>query len=66
MGADPQQAPQHVGDVAAEQAPVGVQFVYDDDLELLEELEPLGVVRQDRGVEHVRVRDDDLSGASDR
>ena len=65
MGADAEQPPQHVGYVAAEQAAVRVQFVDDDDPELLEQLEPLGVVRQDCGVEHVRVGHDDLSGGSD-
>ena len=46
--------------------PVGVQLVDHDDPQLLEQLEPLGVVGQDRGVEHVRVGDDDLAGAADR
>jgi hypothetical protein len=38
-----------------------VELVDDDDPQLLEQLEPLGVVGQDRRVEHVRVRDDDLA-----
>ena len=66
VGADPQQPAEDVGDVAAEHAAVGVQLVDDDDLELLEQLEPLGVVGQDRRVEHVRVRDDDLAGGPRR
>ena len=63
VGADPEQPAQHVGDVTAEHAAVGVQLVDDDELELLEQLEPLGVVGQDRRVEHVRVGHDDLAGA---
>jgi hypothetical protein len=43
-----------------------MQFVDHDDPELLEQLEPLGVVREDRRVEHVRVRDHDLSGGAHR
>ena len=66
VAAQPQQPPQHVRDVAAEHAAVRVQLVDDDDLDLLEELEPLGVMREDRGVEHVRVRDHDLPGRPDR
>ena len=66
MGADPQQPAQDVGDVAAEHAAVRVQLVDDDVAQLLEQLEPLGVVRQDRRVEHVRVGHDDLAGGPDR
>ena len=66
VAAQPEQPPQDVGDVAAEHAAVRVQLVDDDDPQLLEELEPLGVVGQDRRVEHVRVRDDDLPGGPDR
>ena len=55
VGADPEQPPQDVGDVPAEHAAVGVQLVDDDEPQLLEEQEPLRVVGQDRGVEHVRV-----------
>ena len=63
--ADPQQPAQDVGDVAAEHAPVGVQLVDDDVAQLLEQLEPLGVVRQDRRVEHVRVGHHHLAGRPD-
>ena len=62
VGADPEQPPEDVGDVAAEHAAVGVQLVDDDDPELLEQLEPLRVMGEDRRVEHVRVGHDDLAG----
>ena len=65
VGADPPQAPDDVRDVAAEEPAVGVQLVDDDELQVLEELEPLRVVREDRRVEHVRVGDDDLAGRAD-
>ena len=60
--ADAAQAADDVGDVAAEDAAVLVQLVDDDVAQVLEELHPLGVVRQDAGVQHVRVRDDDVPG----
>ena len=66
VGAQPQEPPQHVGDVGAEHAAVRVQLVDDDDPQLLEQLEPLGVVGEDRRVEHVRVRHHDLPGLADR
>ena len=66
VGADPEQPPQDVGDVSAEDAAIRVQLVDDDDLELLEQLEPLGVVGEDRRVEHVRVGHHDLAGGPDR
>ncbi len=65
VGTDAQQPAQDVGDVAAEDAPVGVRLVDDDEAKLLEELEPLRVVRQDGRAEHVRVGDHDLAGLAD-
>ena len=65
VGTDPQQATQDVGDVAAEDAPVGVRLVDDDETELLEELEPLRVVGQDGRAQHVRVGDHHLAGLAD-
>ena len=64
--ADPEQPAQDVRDVPAEHPAVRVQLVDDDDPELLEQLEPLGVVGQDRRVEHVRVGHDDLPRGADR
>ena len=53
--ADALEPPQHVGQVAAEDAAVGVQLVDHHVLEVLEEVHPLGVVRQDPGVQHVGI-----------
>ena len=64
VSADTQQTAKNVGDVATEQAAVRVQLVYDDDLELFEELKPLRVVGQDRGMKHVGVGHNDLAGRS--
>jgi hypothetical protein len=66
VAADSQQAPQHVADVTSEQAAIQVQLVHDDHLDLLEQLEPLGMVGKDRRVEHVGVGHDDLAGQADR
>ena len=66
VGTQPEQPPQDVRDVAPEHAPIGMQLVDDDHPDLLEELEPLGVMGEDRRVEHVRVRHHDLPGRPDR
>ena len=63
--ADAEQATQDVGDMPAEDPAVGMQLVDHDDPELLEQLEPLRVVGEDRAVEHVRVGDHDLAGCPD-
>ena len=64
--ADPDEAPEHVRQVGAEDAPVDVELVDDHVLEVLEELQPLRVVGEDPGVEHVGVRDDDVALPADR
>ncbi|MNS86437.1 hypothetical protein D3C72_1203430 [compost metagenome] len=64
--ADALEPAQHVGDVAAEHAAIGVHFVDDDVAQVLEELRPLGVMRQDRLVQHVRVGNHDVAMQADR
>ncbi len=66
MAADAAQPPQHVGEVAAEDAAVGVQLVDDDEAEVLEQADPLGVMRQDPRVQHVGVREHHLRPRADR
>jgi hypothetical protein len=59
----------HVRDVGSEDAAVGVQLVHDHVAELLEGARPVRVVREDPGVEHVRVGHDDgaaLAGGAPR
>ena len=51
--------------MAAEDAAVVVQLVHHDVAEVLEEADPLVVVGQDAGVEHVGVGDDDVAGLAD-
>ena len=52
---DADEPAQHVREVRAEDAPVGVQLVDDHVAEVREEARPARVVREDAGVEHVRV-----------
>ena len=60
------QPPEDVGQVASENAAVGVQLIDDHVVEALEELHPFGVVGEDRGVQHVRVGEDDVPGGTHR
>ena len=55
-GADPAQPAQHVRDVRAEDAAVGVALVDHDVLQPAQERRPPRVRRQDSAVQHVRVR----------
>ena len=64
--ADPLQAPDDVGHLAAEETAVGVQLVDDDVLDAREQAPPARVVRQHAGVEHVRVRHHDVAALLDR
>ena len=57
MGADAPQAPQHLGHVAAHDAPVGVDLVDHHELEAGKEAGPGGVKRQQAHMQHVRVAD---------
>jgi len=64
--ADALEPADHVGDVAAEHAAVGMDLIDHHVAQVLEELRPLGVVRQDRLVQHVRVADHDVAVQADR
>ena len=66
MPAEPAQAANDVGQMAAEHPAVGVQLVDDDVAEVLEEHGPLRVVRQDAGVEHVGVGQHEVGAGSYR
>ena len=47
--------------MAPEYSSVGVQFIEHDVAQVLEQAHPFCVVRQDSGVQHVRVGQDDMS-----
>ena len=66
VAADALEPPQHVGEVAAEDAAVGVQLVDDDVAEVLEEVHPLGVVRQDARVQHVGIGQHEVGARAHR
>ena len=65
-GSNALEPPQNVGQMAPEHAAVGVQLVHDDVAEVLEEAGPAGVMRQDAGMQHVRVAEDDIRPSADR
>ncbi len=56
----PSQAAQHVGDMRAEHAAVHVRLVDDDIAEIVEDVRPQIVARQDADVEHVGVREHEV------
>ncbi len=60
-GAHALEPPDHVRQMRAEHASVGMHLVDDDVVQVLEELRPLGVVGQDAYVQHVGIRDDDIA-----
>ncbi len=51
--------------MAAEHAAVRVQLVDDDVLQVFEEFRPARMVRQDAGVHHVRIAEDEVRARSD-
>ena len=63
---DPAQPAQHVGDVRAEDAAVGVGLVDDHPAEVGEEVAPALVMGQHADVEHVGVGEDEVGAAADR
>ena len=62
---DPPEAPEQIGDVAPENAAIRVQLVDHDVTQVLEQRRPLRVVGQDPGMEHVRVRQDEVRAGAD-
>ena len=64
--AEPPQPPEDVRDVRAVDPAQAVQLVHHHVAQVLEELHPLRVVRQDALVEHVGVRDHDVRPRPDR
>ena len=59
------QTPDEVGQMAPENAPVRVDLVDNDVLQVLEQLDPLRVMGQDALMEHVGIRHDDVPHESD-
>ncbi len=62
---DAREAAQHVGQVAAENAAISVQFVEHDVAKIFEQAHPFGVVRQDAGVQHVRIGENHVGAFAD-
>ena len=66
VAADAPQPPQHVAEVAAEHAAIGVQLVDDDVAQVLEQLRPARVVRQDARVQHVGIAEHQVRARPNR
>ena len=64
--ADAAQPPQHVAQVAAEDAAIGVQLVDDDVAQVFEQLRPARMVRQDARVHHVGIAEHEVGARPDR
>ncbi len=62
---EPTQAPDHVPDVRPEDAAVHVCLVDDDVAQVVEDVGPTVVVRQDADVQHVRIRQDHVRRVPD-
>ena len=58
-------APDHVGDVRAEDSSIGMSLINDDELQVREELQPVGVMRQDARVQHIGVGQHDARVLAD-
>ena len=56
---------QHICEVTPENAAVGVKLIQDDVTQILEYPRPPRVVRQNPGVQHVRIRQDDVAALAD-
>src|SRR5205085_4131232 len=66
VAADALQPPQDVAEMAAEDAAIRVQLVDDDELQVFEELRPARMVRQDAGVHHIGITQNDMGTRADR
>ena len=65
-GTDPFQAPDDVGDLAAEKPAIRVKLVDDHEVQAREEAAPPGVMRKQSRVEHVGVGHHDMAALADR
>ena len=45
----------HIGNMGTKHAPIGMGFIDDNETQVGEEVAPVGVMRQDPGMEHVRI-----------
>ena len=60
------EAANDIGNMRAEHAAITVHLVDDDEAQAAEELSPVGMVRQDAGVEHIGVGKDDAGLLADQ
>ncbi len=62
---DALQAPQNIAQMTAKNAAIGVQLIDHHVAQIFEQALPLGVVRQDAGVQHVRIGEHDVAFFAD-
>src|SRR6185369_12421145 len=55
----------HIGNMGAKHAPVGMSLIDDNETQVCKEVAPVGVMRQNAGVEHIRVRQYDTRVLAD-
>ena len=63
---DAAQSAQHVGQVAAEHAAIGVQLIQHDVAQILKQPLPARVMRQNSRVQHVRIGQHDVAALANR
>ncbi len=62
---DTLQAAKDEGNVTAEDTPVGMEFIDDDEFQVFEEFSPFDMVRQDAGVQHIGITEDNMAAFTD-
>ncbi len=58
----PFQPSYHVGQMTAEDSPIVMDFVDNHESQILEKLNPAGVMRQDPAMKHIRIGDHHMTG----
>src|SRR5262245_61756 len=66
MPADPTEPPQNVAKMTSEHPAVGMQFVNDDVPQILEQLGPARMMRQDPRMQHVRIAEHQVRARANR
>ena len=58
----PQQSAKNIGQVTAKDTTIGMDFIYHDVFQIFKELYPFGMMRQNVGMKHIGVGNDNMSG----
>ena len=60
------QAAEYIGQIGSEDAAVGMDFVNDDIFQVFKELDPLGVMGKNAGMQHIGIGDHNMACLPDR